>query len=349
MRNISIYILLFLFFYTSQIKGQNLDAFFEASNSFFATYGHHNSVQYKKIHQNAQELDALVNSIGSAQLETTTELEQKAFLINAYNLLVIKNVVTHYPIASPNEIVEFWDEIEHVVAGEKYTLDALKAKILKQFSDPLLHFVLVNGSVSAAPIANFAYQPATLDQQLKNRTIEALNNSNYIKYNNVTEEVVVPRIFKTHNASFQPSVTAFINEYRAEKISDNTKVKYAYNDWALNAYYDDTNTILKSKQKKNKKKKKKGYSPLAQVITLPKGSGEISLFNSIYTVTSGDNVFGTRNSYFNSYFTAFYGVTGQLDIGMTLLLRSSRERDAYNASPFKVFEFERTPDRKSVV
>ncbi len=326
-----------LLFATSSAKAQDMDAFFEASNSFFSNYAQHNSVQYKLLHQDPESLNDLVKQIASANLTTVEKEGQKAFFINAYNLLVINTVVVNYPIASPNEVVTFWDEIEQEVAGKTYTLESLKAYILETFQDPLLHFVLVDGSMSSASIVDFAYQPTKLNAQLEDRAIAFMNNAKYIQYNNEVNEIVLPRIFKTNRLDFGASTIDFLNQYRVKKINKETQLKYGNYDWRLNAYDDNTNTVLK------KKKKKVGYSPSAQVITLPKNSVELMIFNSLYSVTYGEKETGTRNAYYNGYFSAFYGVTGKLDVGVTFLLRSTRERDPFNASPFKVFEFERTP------
>jgi hypothetical protein len=326
-----------LFLVTSSAKAQDIDAFFKQSNSFFSDYAQFNSVQYKVLHQDHETLDGLVKSIASTDLSAVDEQVQKAFFINAYNLLVISTVVEYYPIASPNEVVTFWDEIEQEVAGKKYTLESLKAYILETFEDPLLHFALVDGSMSSASIVDFAYESTKLNAQLEDRAIAFLNDAKQVQYNSELNEIVLPRIFKTNRLDFGTSTVDFLNKYRVKKINNETLLKYGNYDWRLNAYSDNTNTVLK------KKKKKGGYSPSAQVITLPKNSVEVMMFNSLYSVTYGEKGTGTRNGYYNGYFSAFYGVTGKLDIGATLLLRSTRERDPFNTSPFKTFEFERTP------
>lgn len=325
----------FLLLITSSAQAQDMDVFFEESNSFFSTYAPYNNVQYKVLHQDTEELDILVKMIASANLSTLDSEGQKAFFINAYNLLVINTVVENYPIASPNEIVTFWDETEQEVAGEKYSLETLKAYILTTFQDPLLHFVLVDGSVSSAQIVNFSYQATNLNIQLEDRAIAFMNDAQYLKYNEDINEIILPRVFKRNRLDFGASMVDFLNKYRVKKLDEEIQVKYGNYDWRLNAYDDDTNTTLK-------RKKKTGLAA-AKVVTLPKNGVELVIFNNLYSVSYGDKIFGSRNSYFNSYFSAFYGVTGTLDVGVTFLLRSSRENDPFNTSPFKVFEFERTP------
>ncbi|CAA6810148.1 MAG: Unknown protein [uncultured Aureispira sp.] len=332
-------ILFFIFFLltTWSAKAQKMATFIEQSDSFFLTYAQHNSVQYKVLHQNPTELNALVEQIAAINLSSHDEPTQKAFFINAYNLLVIHTVVANYPIASPNEVVTFWDEMEQNVAGKKYSLGALKAQILETFQDPLLHFVLVDGSMGSAQIVPFAYQAAYLDTQLEDRAIAFMNAAKYIKYNEEVNEIILPRLFKNNRLDFGTSMIDFLNKYRVKKLNEATVLKYSNYDWRLNAYYNNTSTVLKKKHKKT------GYSPSAQVITLPKNSVELMVFNSLYSVNYGEKELGSRNSYYNGYFSAFYGVTGKLDIGATFLLRSTRENDPFNSSPFKALEFERTP------
>lgn len=322
---------------SDSMKAQTV-SFFEEANTFFTTYAEHNAVKYQELYHRPKGLLSLVQQIETTTLADLSPEEQKAFYINAYNLLVIKTVIDHYPIASPNEVVEFWDGVTYSVGGTMYTLESLETYVLQKYKDPRLHFALSNGSMACAPIANFAYQPTELEEQLKQRVIGAVNNSQWIHYQSNIEQLELPLLFQRYQASFTPSVLEFLNAYRVEKIKTPVRLVYKNEDWTLNGYQSAPSAL-------NKKKKGStgAYAGLAQVITLPKGVTELIDFNSIYTVGIGNKELGSRNTYFNSYFTAFYGVTGNLDVGMSLLFRSSRERDNFGASPFSVLSMERTP------
>lgn len=339
MKALSTLLVLGFLFFANLLDAQT-STFFDKADKFFTTYAQHNVVKYQVLYHHHEELDDLVATIKAMPLDELSSVEQKAFYINAYNLLVIDNVVRHYPIASPNEIVEFWDEIAYEVAGKSMTLKALEQEILEKYQDSRLHFVLVNGTVAAAPIANYAYQPVQLETQLKQQVIKVVNNSQWIYYNPNIKQLRLPLLFKRYKASFAPSVITFLNTYRVESIADDVSIVYTNEDWTLNSYESGVASV---KKKKKKKEVAGAYASLAQVITLPKGQAEFINFNSIYTVGIGTKDLGSRSTYFNSYNTAFYGLTGKLDIGVSFLFRASRERDNFDATPFEVLTMERTP------
>lgn len=329
------YVILILWTCSSSLLAQDLKTFFKDANLFFATHIQHNSVPYNSLYKKNAEIDALVQQIASVDLSQATASEQKAFYINAYNLLVIKNVFNSFPISSPNEVLHFWDEIEFTVANKKNTLEGLKAAIFAQFADVRLNFVLVDGSISGAPIIPMAYLPNNLEESLDNRCIEILNNSKFVQYDKTEGIVVVSGIFKLREQDFKPSILGFINQFRVQKIDTIAKVKYDNYDWRLNNLYGDATIVV------NKKKNEVSYSMMAPSATLPKKAFELNWYNGLFAVTYGDRTTGSRSSFLGSQLTATYGITGRLDAGLTFMLRSDRTNDLYDNSPFKVFEFER--------
>lgn len=338
-----LYILILFVGSSNFIIAQSAATFFKQTDDFLTDYTAHQTVRYQHLKQdNPAELQTLIQKIAGANWATEEGATQKAFLINAYNLLVIHNIHQHFPIASPNEVTDFWDGINYEVSGRFYTLKQLKAHILELYPDERLHFALVDGARGSAPILETAYRPEQLEQQLEQQTIAILNDTKFVQYNPETALLTLPAFLRTVLPKFELAPIAWINRYRVRKVTEDATLLYLNYDWLLNSFLEQKQWIS-TKQKAKKRQQNNSYSPLAQVITLPKNAVEIIMFNSIFTVTYGDANLGTRNSYYNGFFSAYYGVSGKFDIGVNFLLRSSREQDYYTTSPFDVFKFERRP------
>ena len=104
---------------------QVLDSFFVKADEFYFKNVLNNKIRYKHIKENPELLNKLIEFIASAKIDSLSPIQLKAFYINAYNLLVIKNVIDHYPLNSPLDVAGFFDGIRHQIAGKKTTLNNL--------------------------------------------------------------------------------------------------------------------------------------------------------------------------------------------------------------------------------
>lgn len=209
---------------------------FENTHNFMRTYVVDGLINYDSIRNNPAMLEELVAQTENYLLAGKSPAEQKAFYTNAYNILVIKQVIDNYPTEGPMAIDGFFDETTFEVSGSEMTLDELEKEILfPAFPDPRLHFVLVCAAVGCPPIADFAYVPDSLDVQLENKTREVLNINWYVRvYKNRT---LISKVFDWYEADFvtdTSGVKDFINQYREILIpEDHTLETYDY-DWSLN-------------------------------------------------------------------------------------------------------------------
>ncbi len=215
---------------------EKLNAFFDKADSFFSISVSDGLVEYSSV--NKVKLDELVSIIGETNLSDARGEQKKTFYINAYNILVIKQVVDNYPISSPMKVDGFFDKTKFKVAGEELTLNGIENDIIRKlYSDARIHFVLVCAAMSCPPITSTAYKPLRLDVALDEQTIKALNNDNFIKVDNAKKEVQISEIFKWYNTDFlkdHEDILEYINEYRAKKIPADYKVSYYSYDWDLN-------------------------------------------------------------------------------------------------------------------
>lgn len=215
-----------------------LSIFFTAANSFLQRNVANGLVNYNNIKADKTELNALVQKIANADLSGTTDAEKQAFYINAYNILVVKQVIDNNLPKSPLDVSGFFDQVKHQVARKTLTLDQLeKTTLFGLKKDPRFHFALVCAAKGCPPITNAAYLPETLDKQLTRQTQNAMNSNAFIKIDAKGKKVLVSKIFDWYKDDFTAggkSVPAFINQYRTNAIPDNYKLDYYEYDWSLN-------------------------------------------------------------------------------------------------------------------
>jgi hypothetical protein len=216
---------------------QNTSDFFDESDSFFKEYVLDGKVNYDAIKNNPSKLTEILNIAKAITIDKSDAANYQAFWINAYNLSVIKGIVDNYPIKSPLDKTGFFDKTKYELGGKKITLNDIEHKLLRaQFKDARFHFVLVCGAIGCPPLISEAYLPSTLEDQLQEQTIIALNGT-FIKVNSKKGKVEVSEIMKWYKEDFNmDGITEvdFINLYRTEKIPSNFKVSYFPYNWNTN-------------------------------------------------------------------------------------------------------------------
>lgn len=219
-----------------EIMANDHHVFFEQTDRFFKQYVTDGMVSYKRVKQNFQEIEQLHEQIAAADLSKSSDDVRKAFLINAYNILVIYQVAKYYPLKSPLDQSGFFDKVKHTIAGESMTLNVLEIKkLLQVYQDARIHFVLACAAKSCPPLANFAYKPDQLDKQLDARTVLAINDSSWLKVDKT--QVSLSKIFEWYKRDFgttPQAVVMWINRFRKDKINASATVTYYEYNWALN-------------------------------------------------------------------------------------------------------------------
>lgn len=212
------------------------DPFFATADAFFKKYVHDGTVDYAAIKANPGELSTLVGLVAKG-IQVTRPEDQKAFIVNAYNITVINSIVNHMPIKSVMDVPGFFKEEKHMIAGSMMTLNDMETNLVRNvYKDPQFHFVLVCGAVSCPKLASFAFTPALIDNQLMERTKLALNDLNFTKVSG--NSVQLSEIFKWYASDFATgsALIKWINLYRpaATKLKEPVQVSYYTYDWSLN-------------------------------------------------------------------------------------------------------------------
>jgi hypothetical protein len=221
---------------TAVIFSQNLSSFFDEADALFGAYVTNGKVDYAALQANQDALNTVLATAAQLKVSVSDKNNYQAFWINAYNLAVIKGIIDVYPTNSPIDNKGFFDEIKYDLGGVSVSLDAIENTLLRaQFSDPRFHFVLVCGAQGCPPLISKAYRPTTLESQLQQQTIKAINNANFIKTSDGM--VTVSELFKWYKVDFvsggQTEID-FLNKYRKVKIPKTARLSYYNYDWRLN-------------------------------------------------------------------------------------------------------------------
>lgn len=173
-----------------------------------------------------------------------TRSERLALWINAYNALVIRQVLDHYPIGSVSEVGlagrwSFFKFAEFIVGGKPYTLDHIEHEIIRPvFAEPRVHFALVCGSMGCPFLRNGIWHADRLDHELDDAARAFINDPSRVRIDSERGVLRLSRIFEWYKSDFEKaagSVESFLMRYRTDDaIRPDLHVEYMEYSWSLN-------------------------------------------------------------------------------------------------------------------
>jgi hypothetical protein len=229
-------------------------------------YVRNGDVYYRALKAERAKLDGFVNSQAAAAVDKLPPPQQLAFWLNAYNALVLKTVVDHYPIAgrsadypakSIRQISGAFERLPHRIAGRTLTLDQIEQTILAGFNDPRVFFAIGRGAAGSGRLRSEAFDGSRVEEQLAEAAAECPTRAQCIRLDRDAGTVHASSIFSWREKEFtagyadkapavfasrspiERAIVAFVlpkllpseKEY-LEK--NNFKVVYDPFDWTLN-------------------------------------------------------------------------------------------------------------------
>lgn len=189
-------------------------------------------------HLLAQYLNHL--SIGPPSSGSSDE-EQLAYWINAYNAFTIQLIIDHWPLQSIRDIGgnipmidSPWSIKFFKIGGVDFDLDTIEHQILrKKYEEPRIHFAIVCASKSCPRLLNQAFTSDLLDRQLQNQAIAFVNDPS--KNRITSEALALSQIFDWFKMDFTKKGTLkeYIQPYTQEDLS-RRDIDFIDYDWSLN-------------------------------------------------------------------------------------------------------------------
>ncbi len=168
-------------------------------------------VYYRALKSDRGRLDGFVNSLATTAVEKLPKEEQLAFWLNAYNALILRTVIDHYPIQgrsaeyparSIRQIPGAFERLTHRVGGRTLTLDQIEQAVLPPFGDPRVYLALGRGAISSGRLRSEAFTGAELERQLTEVAEECLSRPECVQVDRDAGKMSVNAIFSWREKDF---------------------------------------------------------------------------------------------------------------------------------------------------
>jgi len=175
------------------------------------TYVRDGFVYYRALRAERSRLDGYTAQLAAIEPDKLSKEAQTAFWLNAYNALVLKTVVDHYPIQgraaqypahSIRQIPGAFDRLQHHVGGRSLTLDQIEQSVLAGYHDPRLYFAVARGSVGGGRLRSEAFTAEQLENQLAEVARECASRTECIQVDREQNKLYVSPIFSWREQEF---------------------------------------------------------------------------------------------------------------------------------------------------
>jgi hypothetical protein len=161
-----------------------------------------------------------------------------AFCINAYNALAMYDVLRSNPPPDLNDVkVTFFYKNRFELGGRYISLYALENQVIRPMGDPRVHVALNCMARGCPRLPREPFTEAELDRQLDRQAREFFNETRNVELSPEKQTVRFSQILQFYTGDFlkkAPTLIAYANQYRDEKIPVDWKVDFIPYDWVLN-------------------------------------------------------------------------------------------------------------------
>jgi hypothetical protein len=172
-------------------------------------------VYYRALQADRGRLNRYIESLNTPAIASAhanwSNDQKKAFWLNAYNALVMRTVINHYPIRgtakeypanSIRQIPGAFEKTLHTVAGKSVTLDQIETTILADLDDPRVYLALGRGAIGSGRLRSEALGSKTVDKQLDQTKAQFATTPRWARVDALAAKVSISPILSWRSAAF---------------------------------------------------------------------------------------------------------------------------------------------------
>jgi hypothetical protein len=201
-------------------------------------------VDYRQV-RNSVLLSNAMDELAHVSPDRLADPDQQfAFWINAYNLLVLKNVSDRYPINTVRKMDQTFNLRKFLIGGVPYSAEALRTdKLVPMFfeRDARGLMLVCGGKMGDPPLQDHAIDPERMETELRVASYNFVNDPANVSYDPDVEVMTISRYFLWNKEPIErqfESPFLFANTYLddVKKINvDKSTLQYFKSfNWYLN-------------------------------------------------------------------------------------------------------------------
>jgi hypothetical protein len=181
------------------------------------SYVRDGEVYYRALKSDRARLDTYIASLAGGSVAQQAREAQLAFWLNAYNAIVLRTVIDHYPIQgrsadypakSIRQIPGAFDRLPHRVGGKTLTLDQIEQTVLPEYHDPRVYFALGRGAVGGGRLRSEPFTGGKLEAQLTETANECITRAQCVHIAREANKVEANAIFSWREKEFAAAYAA---------------------------------------------------------------------------------------------------------------------------------------------
>src|SRR5438552_13632817 len=196
---------------------------------------------WKKETADLSALDEYLRQFAAKTHAPAQGNEKAATLVNAYNALVIRWILSNYPTESIQQLKDSFSAKRNDMDGRKVALDDIEHGTLRPLIRYRAHAALVCAARSCPPLQHFAYTAEKFDEQGDTAYRAWLARQDLNKFLPKEQKVEISSIFKWFKPDFDEAggTPKILGHYAPESVrefaaSGNYDIKYLPYNWGLN-------------------------------------------------------------------------------------------------------------------
>lgn len=198
-------------------------------------------VDYQSLKERGvTDLDGYLRELAEPWPGGMSSAATKAALVNAYNALTVRWIVSNYPVESIRRTNDPFKAARHTLDGKRVSLDDVEGR-LRAMQDPRIHAALVCAARSCPPLSREAYVAVHIDAQLDANVRRWLADTRLNEFPPDRDTARVSAIFKWYAGDFDQAggLRDFLARFAPQDVSGfllspKVQLEYKTYDWGLN-------------------------------------------------------------------------------------------------------------------